>query len=190
MRRAPIARWVAVLCLLSPGWAASPPTSSPATSPASLYQLRVPLTTQDARAVNLDLYRGKPVLVTMFYAGCQATCPLIIDTLRALERELGPAAREVRVLLVTIDPEHDSAEVLAETARARHLDTTRWTLARTDETHVRRLAAALGLQYRRLPSGQYSHATLISVLGPDGAILAQSDQLGGADGKLLAALRR
>jgi protein SCO1/2 len=181
--------WHAVpLALLALRAFAGPPPADPSTS---LYQLKAPLTAQDGRAVNLDLYRGKPVLVTMFYAGCQATCPLIIDTLRALEHKLDAAQRQdLRVLLVTIDPEHDTAEVLAATARERRLDTRRWTLARTDETHVRRIAAALGQQYRRLPDGQYSHSTLITVLGADGQILAQSDQLGHANQKLLEALGR
>jgi protein SCO1/2 len=178
----------ALLALLSPSARAAAPVADP---PDSLYQLEAPLTAQDGKAVGLDVYRGKPVLVTMFYAGCQATCPLIIDTLRAIERKVDPAQRqELRVLLVTIDPEHDTAEVLAATARERRLDTTRWTLARTDETHVRRIAAALGQQYRRLPDGQYSHSTLITVLGADGRMLAQSDLLGHADEKLLAALRQ
>jgi protein SCO1/2 len=163
----------------------------PAPPGTSLYQLSAPLTTQDGRAVNLDLYRGKPVLITMFYAGCQATCPLIIETLRALENKLDPEQRrDLRVVLVSIDPEHDTAEALAATARERRVDTARWTLARTDETHVRRIAAALGQQYRRLPDGQYSHSTLITVLDESGQIVAQSDQLGGADEKLMAALRR
>jgi protein SCO1 len=177
---------LAPLALLALRALAGPPPSDPSTS---LYQLKAPLTAQDGRAVNLDLYRGKPVLVTMFYAGCQATCPLIIDTLRAVERKLDAAQRRnVRVLLVTIDPEHDTVQALAATARDRRLDTARWTLARTDETHVRRIAAALGQQYRRLPDGQYSHSTLITVLGADGQMLAQSDQLGGADERLVAAL--
>ena len=67
----------------------------------SLYQLKAPLVAQDGREIGLDVYRGKPVLVTMFYASCQATCPLIIDTLRAVEKKLPPEKmRDLRVLLV------------------------------------------------------------------------------------------
>ena len=91
--------------------AAGPP---PKDSPTSLYQLREPLVAQDGRAIGLDVHRGKPVLVTMFYAGCQATCPLIIDTLRSVERQLEPAQQKnLRVLLVSIDPEHDTPAALA-----------------------------------------------------------------------------
>ena len=179
--------WLAPLAL----FAASALAATPADAPASLYQLQAPLVAQDGRAIGLDVYRGQPVLVTMFYAGCQATCPLIIDTLRSVERKLEPAQRQnLRVLLVSIDPEHDTPAALAATARERGLDTARWTLARTDEQNVRRIAAALGLQYRRLPDGQFSHATQISVLNARGEIIAQSAELGRADEKLVAALAR
>jgi protein SCO1/2 len=175
-----------VLCFALPVLAA--PAAEPS---ASLYQLKVPLTAQDGRGIGLDVYRGQPVLITMFYAGCQATCPLIIDTLRAVEHKLDAARlRDVRVLLVSIDPEHDTAEALAATARERRIDTSRWTLARADEGSVRLVAAALGVQYRRLPDGQYSHATQISVLDAAGNIVAQSGQLGRADEKLVEALAR
>jgi protein SCO1/2 len=171
-----------VTCTVSPGARSAEPT-------ASLYQLEARLTTQDGLAVGLDLHRGHPVLVTMFYAGCQATCPVIIDTLRAVEHTLNAdQRRDLRVLLVSVDPEHDTPEALAALARERRIDTTRWTLARADEHTVRRIAAAVGQQYRRLPSGQYSHATQISVLSPRGEIVAQSSKLGTPDEKLVAAL--
>jgi protein SCO1/2 len=176
----------ALVALLAISAIAGAPTATPATS---LYQLQAPLTGQDGRAIGLDVYRGQPVLITMFYARCQATCPVIIDTLRSVERELDATQRKnLRVLLISIDHEHDTPEALAATARERRVDTARWTLARTDEAHIRRIAAALALQYRRLPDGQYSHATLISVLDERGVILAQSDQLGHADEKLVTAL--
>jgi protein SCO1/2 len=179
--------WHAVpLALLALRAFAAPPTVD---APESLYQLEVPLTAQDGRAIGLDVYRGKPVIVTMFYAGCQATCPLIIDTVRAVENKLDAVSRrDVRVLLVSIDPEHDTPEALAATARERRIDTGRWTLAHADERSVRLVAAALGVQYRKLPDGQYSHATQISVVDAQGKILAQSDQLGRADEKLVSAL--
>jgi protein SCO1/2 len=169
-----------------PALAAGPPPGAPA---ASLYQLDASLTAQDGRALGLDVYRGQPVLVTMFYAGCQATCPVIIDTLRAVERKLDGAQRKnIRVLLISIDPEHDTVEALAALARERRIDTSRWTLARTDAKTVRQVAAALGVQYRRLPDGQFSHATQISALDSTGGIVAQSATLGQADEKLVAAL--
>jgi protein SCO1 len=168
--------------------AAGPPEVTPSDS---LYQLEAPLTAQDGKAVGLDLYRGQPALITMFYASCQATCPLIIETLRVTEAKLSAEQKKnLRVLLISIDPERDTAEALGMTARERRVDTSRWTLARTDEAHVRQIAAALGVQYRKLPNGEYSHATSISVLDRQGRIVAQSNELGRVDDKLVDALRR
>jgi hypothetical protein len=54
---------------------------------ATFYQLHERLTDHDDKPIDVDVHRGSPVLVTMFYSSCPATCPLTIDTLRAIERE-------------------------------------------------------------------------------------------------------
>jgi protein SCO1 len=106
-----------------------------------------------------------------------------------VERKLDSSQRaNLRVLLISFDPERDTAEALRELATARHIDTSRWTLTRADDAAVRRIAAALEIQYRRLPDGQISHANVITALGPDGKILARSTELGHADESLVRAL--
>jgi protein SCO1/2 len=158
--------------------------------PASLYHLDAKLTNQHGASHGLDVYRGHPVLVTMFYASCPATCPMIVDTLRATERELTPAQRaSLRVLMISIDPERDTPAALGELAVTRHIDTRRWTLARSDAATVRRIAALLNVQYRQLPSGEFNHSTMIALLSPSGEIEASSATLGRADPALLARLR-
>jgi protein SCO1/2 len=156
----------------------------------SIYQLDAHLTDQAGRAHGLDLYRGSPVLITMFYGSCQATCPLIIDTLRSTERALSPRQREkLRVVLISFDPERDTPQTLADIAATRRIDTARWTLATADANTVRAIAALLDVQYRKLPSGEFSHAAVITLLSPDGEIEARSMKLGTADPALLEQLR-
>ena len=155
-------------------------------TPDSIYQLEARLTDQAGRAQGLDLYRGSPVLITLFYGSCQATCPLIIDTLRSTERGLSPDQRQkLRVLMISFDPERDTPQALAEIAATRHIDTSRWTLATADADTVRDIAALLDVQYRRLPSGEFSHSAVITVLSPRGEIEARSTKLGRADPALL-----
>jgi protein SCO1 len=157
--------------------------------PLSIYHLEAALTDQDAQRRGLDLYRGSPVLVSMFYGSCQATCPLIIDTLRATERGLSPERRaQVRVLLISFDPERDTAEALRKIAAQRRIDTSRWTLAQADPGAVRDIAALLGVQYRKLPGGEFSHSTVIAALSAQGEIAARTSELGHADPALLAKL--
>ena len=68
------------------------------------------------------------------------------------------------MLLVSIDPERDTPAALRKLADERRIDTSRWTLAHADAAAVRRIAAALSIQYRKLPNGEFSHSTIISAL--------------------------
>lgn len=158
--------------------------------PASLYHLQAKLTNQSGAQHGLDVYRGHPVLITMFYGSCQATCPMIIDTLRVTERAV-PAARraDLRVLMISFDPQRDTPAALKAIAAERRVDGSRWTLAHADESTVRTIAALLNVQYRRLPSGEFNHSTMIALLSPQGEIEASTAALGHADEALLARLR-
>src|SRR5262245_41551267 len=86
---------------------AAPPRSD------SVYELSASLVDQDGRRVGLDLFRGHPVLISMFYTTCPDACPLLIADLKRIEGEL-PAARRaaLRVVLVSLDPKRDSPEAL------------------------------------------------------------------------------
>jgi protein SCO1/2 len=155
----------------------------------SIYLLEAALTDQSGAQHRLDVYRDHPVLVTMFYGSCDAACPLLIDTVRSVERSLTSAQlAQVRVLMISIDPERDTTESLRALAGKRRIDLSRWTLAHTDAATVRKIAAVLNVQYRALPDGGFNHSSVITVLSPQGVILAQSSVLGKADPTLLNAL--
>jgi len=176
--------WCACVAILMFSVAHAAPETS-----ASVYNLKAELTDQAGVRHGLDLHRGQPVLVTMFYGSCPMTCPLLIDTLRTIERGTSPTQRDaLRVLLISIDPEHDTPAALAKLAKERRIDTSRWTLARTDERTVAKIAALLNVQYRELPSGGYNHSSVIALLSAQGEIAAQSTLLGKADAALMEAI--
>jgi protein SCO1/2 len=157
----------------------------------SIYNLPAKLVAQSGTAHGLDVYQGHPVLITLFYGSCPAACPLLIDTVRATERAVPVTLRsQLRVLLISIDPEHDTVANLQALARTRRIDTERWTLARTDAATVRKIAALLNIQYRKLPDGSYNHASIVSVLTRRGVIARQSSVLGKADPELVEILGR
>jgi protein SCO1/2 len=157
----------------------------------SIYQLNLVLVDQDAHASKLADMRGSPVLIAMFYSSCQYVCPLIIGALQRAERAVGVGARaRLRVLLVSFDPKRDTPAVLKRVAEERHIDLARWTLARTDATDVRKLAAILDVQYRELVGGDFNHSSVITLLDSDGRIVARSDNMSELDPALLAAMQQ
>jgi len=186
--------------LLAAGIAAAPPApaqehrheSTEAAPPRgdSMYALSASLVDQRGRPVGLDVFRGHPVLISMFYATCPDACPLLIADLQRIERELSPRVRaDLRIVLVSLDPGRDTPDALLLLARARHVDESRWRLLRAPEDTVREIAALLGIKYRRLPDGNFNHSSVITLLSPDGVILARDEVIGGPHEALLRGLR-
>lgn len=164
--------------------------ASAATPGDSLYQLSLPLTDQSATATTLDRYRGQPVVISMFYGSCPHVCPMLISTIQRYERELPESQRgKLRVLMVSIDPQRDTPAKLAEVAGRHRVDGKRWTLARADAAAVRKLAAALNIQYRQLPDGEFNHSTVLTLLDPSGRILRQSTSMLRPDAEFAGALK-
>ena len=161
-----------------------------AVSGDSLYQLSIKLTTSQGEPLDLDSFRGRPLLVAMFYSRCTSVCPILTMTLQRLDLALTETERaNVRVLMVSLDAAHDSPAALAEFAATHHLDGGRWVVARAQSDDVRTLAAALGVRYRALPDGTFNHSTVISLLDRAGVIRARTTALTEVDPEFLGAVR-
>jgi len=172
------------------GNAASP---KPAPLPGdSVLQIDNVFTNQDGRNFKLAERRGKPQLVAMFYTSCKYICPLIIDSGKGIDNSLTPDERKkLSILLVSIDPVRDTPEALMYIVNKRKLDTTRWTLSRTDEKGVRTLAALLGVRYRVLADGEFNHTSALILLDAEGRVVARTETLGSKpDPVFLAAVRK
>jgi protein SCO1/2 len=157
----------------------------------SVYLLKDRYSDQAGREFTLVDGRGKPRVVAMFYTSCRYICPLIIDSARGVERSLD-ADEQARlgILLVSLDPARDDTAALKSVFDKRRLDPARWTLARTDQGAVRRLAAVLGVRYRALADGEFNHTSSMVLLDADGRVLARTERLGAKpDPEFLAAVR-
>ena len=91
--------------------------------------------------------------------------------------------------MVTFDPERDTVAVLKETAEKHSCDK-HWSLVRGSPADVRQVAAVLGVQYRRLASGEFNHSTSVLLLDAQGRITRRSGSLGAVDPALVTALRQ
>lgn len=155
----------------------------------SLYQLSVPLTDQDGHPAPFAARRGTPQIVSMFYTTCTMVCPMIIDTMKATRRAAGEPAN-LHLLAVSFDPGRDDVDALRRYAAAHKLDLRWWTLARTAPQDTRSLAALLGVQYRKLPDGEFNHSSALLLLDGEGRIVARTNIIGRTDPEFVAAVRK
>lgn len=58
--------------------------------------------------VSLSQFRGKAVLLTFIYDHCPDVCPLIVANLHNALLKLGPQARRLQIVAVSVDPKGDT----------------------------------------------------------------------------------
>jgi protein SCO1/2 len=59
-------------------------------------------------------YKGKVVVVFFGFTQCPDVCPTTMSDLAQVRQKLGPAGSDVQVLFITVDPERDTQQVLAQ----------------------------------------------------------------------------
>lgn len=72
------------------------------------------LTDHTGKPRSLADFRGKVVLIFFGYTQCPEECPTTLSRLATTMQKLGPDASRVQVLLITVDPERDTREVLSQ----------------------------------------------------------------------------
>ncbi len=146
------------------------------TSEESIYQLRMTLTDQDNHRHGLDVFKGYPVILALFYATCNHTCPLLIGALKSMDAKLTTKARkDVRYLLVSLDPTRDTPKALKAFAERHQLNLNRWKLVNASDDKVRELANVLGITYRKNAAGGFNHSSVVTLLDERGNIARREE---------------
>ncbi len=132
------------------------------------------MTTQDGKALKLSDLRGNVVVLTFIYTRCPLPdyCPAIDKKFRKLADRLGAVkgrAEGVRLLSVSFDPEHDTAETLAKHAELVGARPPLWTFAVAAHDELRKVAERLGLVYGPMPN-EIVHNLCTAVIAPDGTL--------------------
>jgi protein SCO1/2 len=130
------------------------------------------LINQERERVDLAELRGKVVLLTAIYASCPSGCPMTLAKAKSAIGALESEEREdLRVVAVTLDPEYDSPEVLAELARGHGFETPLYNLVGGPSNEVEPVLDAMGIARKRDPTtGVIEHASMFLLLDRDGKL--------------------
>jgi protein SCO1/2 len=153
-------------------------TNSPAFPDKSLYQLDSVWNSADGGKLKLGELKGKPQVVTMFFARCELACPVLVHDVKRIEAALPPALRgKVGFVLVSFDSERDTPAVLRGYRDRQELNPSTWTLLQGKPDDMLELGALLGIKFKRDAQGQFAHSNVITVLNPAGEIVYQLNGL-------------
>jgi protein SCO1/2 len=98
--------------------------------PVAVPDLRLEI--QTGREVRLQRLEGELVVATFMYTRCRTMCPLLGQRLARIRERLPEAAigREVRLLSLSFDPDHDGPQRLRAWAARYRADPQHWWVAR------------------------------------------------------------
>ena len=144
---------------LGPAWAADAPARTPAEIMDILMWNREPvggpfeLIDQTGRARTERDFRGQLMLVYFGFTWCPDVCPTDLQAIGLALDKLGADAVSVQPLFITIDPERDTSEHLAEYVKLFH---PRLIGLTGSAGAIRKAADAYKVYYAKAPLGKES----------------------------------
>jgi protein SCO1/2 len=119
--------------------------------------------------VTADTLRGRWTLVFIGFVSCPDVCPTTLADLARAQKawEALPEAQRPRLLFVSVDPERDSLQLLADYAKYFHPGT----LAATqpDLAQLEAFTSSLSMVFRKVPMGEsytMDHSSSMVLLDP------------------------
>lgn len=76
------------------------------------------LVNQDGKTVTNEDFKGKPQLIYFGFASCPDVCPTALQQMAAALRLAGDKAQIYQPIFITVDPQRDTPEMLAQYVRA------------------------------------------------------------------------
>jgi protein SCO1/2 len=170
-----------------PAWAHEPPPPGPSSQPANRGPFS--LVNHTGQAVTEKDFLGKLMLVYFGYTHCPDLCPIDLQVMVQAIDNLAEQNEKVQPIFITVDPERDTVEVMADYVRRFHPR-----IIGLTGTHEQVAAASKAYRVRRMKffpleleddekiessatenSSKYvvDHTASFFLVGPDGAGLMQ-----------------
>ena len=137
---------------------------------------------------------GKRWLANFIFTRCAGPCPMMTRDISELHRQIGKTNPDFRFVTFTVDPEHDTVDVLKKYAKTFRADHERWKFLTGSEAEILDLIRGGFMQYvqpnigeSRTPGFEVAHSNRAVLVNEDGIPVASFVMTVAAD---VAKLRR
>lgn len=144
--------------------------------PNSIFNLNSKWEQADGTKIKLEDLKGKVLTMVMIYTSCKTACPKLTIDMKNIAQKVGHKdSDDLRYVLISIDPEHDTPERMREFLRTYQLDSKQWVFLRSSEANTRELANVLAMKYKQISPMDFSHSNIISVYSKEGLLVHQKE---------------
>jgi len=118
--------------------------------------------------------RGKIVALTFIYTGCPDICPLLTQKMVQIQDELEPVfGTKVAFVSISLDPEHDTPEVLKDYAQFWGAKPEGWSFLTGSLEAVHEVTRRYGVFFAKKEDGSVEHSQLTTLVDADGQMRVQ-----------------
>lgn len=135
------------------------------------------LTSEARTTVTREALRGSVWIAAFLFTRCTGQCPMITARLGGLQRRFMQEPR-LALIAISVDPAHDSPEILAAYARRAGADPRRWRFLTGDADAIQRLAQQgfhLSLVEGGSPQEPITHSVKLALVDQDGSVRGYYD---------------
>ncbi|WP_047982166.1 SCO family protein [Ornithinibacillus contaminans] len=128
-------------------------------------------TNQDGETVSKSDFEGDIWIADFIYTNCQTECPQMVYNKQKVERALSDAGiDDVKFVSFSIDPEHDTPEVLKEYGEVRGIEFDNWTfLTGYDFEEIKQFAVkSFKTLIEEMEDDTFVHGINFFVVSPEG----------------------
>ncbi len=132
------------------------------------------LRAEDGAKVSLSQFRGKAVAVNFIFASCSATCPILTARMVGVQNDLGSDfVSKIVFLSITVDPEHDTPDVLQRYARTFGANPSGWKFLTGAPVAIQDIENRYGVFAAKSSDRELDHTNLTSLIDPRGMLRIQ-----------------
>ena len=114
--------------------------AEPALPSDSVYQVGGTWQTDNNESIQLESLAGKPQLIALIYTGCSNSCPIIVESMKRVEKQVPMNFRDkIGFVLVSLTPDTDYPKTLKAFAEKKGLNPN-WKVLRGNNELVRTLS--------------------------------------------------
>ncbi|MCB0464172.1 MAG: SCO family protein [Aequorivita sp.] len=137
-------------------------------------------TDQNKKTITNKDYEGKVYVIEFFFTTCPSICPIMTENMIKIQDEfLGNP--KVGMASFSIDPEHDTPEVLKEYAKNKGITKLQWHLLTGKKQEIYKLAnEGFNLYVGQVPDaeGGFEHSGFFALIDQNGNIRSRKDENG------------
>lgn len=138
------------------------------------------LINQEGDTITNEDFLGKVYVVEFFFTTCPDICPIMNENLNQIKEEFDDE-KDFGIASITIDPAHDTPEVLKSYAEKNEIEDPRWHFLTGNRDTIYEMAnTGFGLHAAedQTNPGSFAHSGLFALIDKEGYVRSRTDRFG------------